>query len=246
MKADLKHIGLKITPEGSDFHFYDTKNQQFIFHKQKGAPYGNIYQSFKGELSYLYFVKYTLNDKLPIILPNNYPKEVLKVGFSSREDRNKRAKKSKEFMLPSTETQEIILEKDILSIIWIEHKIHTQFSYYNKLMRAALLNHEFSGHTEVYPFIQKEILDFIPTIEIPTWDYEYAEELYRQLSITKKAIKEENLYNKWKETSQGQEKLARKKEVKKAMKRIKEVNNTYDCPGEAASQEERMKAIYDW
>ena len=117
MKAELKNITLKMVPEGNDFHFYDTKNQQFIFHKQKGAPYGNIYQSFKGELSYLYFVKYTLNDKLPIILPNNYPKEVLKVGFSSKENRNKRAKKSREFMLPLTETQEIILEKDILSII---------------------------------------------------------------------------------------------------------------------------------
>lgn len=246
MKAELKNITLKMVPEGNDFHFYDTKNQQFIFHKQKGAPYGNIYQSFKGELSYLYFVKYTLNDKLPIILPNNYPKEVLKVGFSSKEDRNKRAKKSKEFMLPLTETQEIILEKDILSIIWIEHKIHTQFSYYNKLMRAALLNHEFSGHTEVYPFIQKEILDFIPTIEIPNWDYTRAEELYRQISIGKKHEREKRKYEKWKESPEGQKRLERRKQIDKAMKNIYEINNTYDCPGESASEKEREENLYSW
>tara|TARA_B100000497_G_C7632616_1_gene380244 strand:+ start:135 stop:875 length:741 start_codon:yes stop_codon:yes gene_type:complete len=246
MKADLKHIGLKVTPHGGDFHFYDNIKQEFVFYGNSDTSFINLYQSYHNEKAWIYFVKYTRNDALPLILPTNMPREVLKVGFTTSEKRNNRKKNSKEFMLPFTESEELVLEGDILSMAWIEQKIHAKFSYINNLMRASLFNYKFSGFTEVYPFIEKEIRNFIDTIEVPDWEFEHADELYRQLSITKKAKKEQREYNKWKETSLGQEKIARRKEVKKATKRIKEANNAYDCTAESASEEERMKAIYDW
>ena len=246
MKADLKHIGLKVTPEGDDFHFYDNIKQEFVFYRNSDTSFINLYQSYHNEKAWIYFVKYTRNNTLPLILPTNMPREVLKVGFTTSEKRNNRPKNSKQFMLPFTESEELILEGDILSMAWIEQKIHAKFSHINNLMRASLFNYKFSGFTEVYPFIEKEIRSFIDTIEIPEWEFEHADELYRQLSITKKAKKEQREYNKWKETSVGQEKIARRKEIKKATKRIKEANNAYDCTAESASDLERMKAIYDW
>ena len=90
MKADLKHIGLKVTPEGDDFHFYDNIKQEFVFYRKSDTSFINLYQSYHNEKAWIYFVKYTRNNTLPLILPTNMPREVLKVGFTTSEKRNNR------------------------------------------------------------------------------------------------------------------------------------------------------------
>jgi len=235
MKADLKHIGLKITPEGNDFHFYDNSKKEFVFYKNADSSFINIFQSYSKNLAWVYFVKYTRNNTLPLILPTNMPTEVLKVGFTTSEKRNNRSKRSRQLMLPFTESEELVLEGDILSMAWVEQKIHARFSFFNSLVRASLFNWKFSGYTEVYPFIEKEIRDFIDTIEIPEWDFDYADELYRQLSITNKAKKDLIYYNKQKETPEGQEKIARRKKIDKAMKKLTE--HRYDDAAENADRD---------
>lgn len=246
MKVDLKNITLKLTDDEKDFAFWNKSTRDWVFPPETGV-FAKLHQSYKyKENAYLYSVDYTLNPKFRLPLPDKYLTSCLKVGFSTQEDRNKRPKRSSELMLPDPETQKILLKADILTIVWIEQCLHLHFREQNSFILSRLPDYKFAGRTEVYPFIQEKIENYINKVGVPNWDYYNADEIYKRVEKQVEAQRTCRQFERWSKTEKGQEKLRRRKEVEKAMKTLHEKNKKYDCPYETYSEEARIKDMYEW